>query len=510
MHIASATYQRKVWKLVGLTLLVKIVLSILLELGNDEVYYYTYALQPDWSHFDHPPMVGWLIRLSTLNLHWVNTVSMRLGAIVFSGMATLVIFETGTLLKNEKAGYIASLLYTFSIYTSIIAGMFIMPDSPQMLFNTLSIYLMVKWIKKPHLIKTIDFILLGLFIGLSVLSKVHGLFLWFGWGMYILLFNRKTLADKRLYFAALITIICLMPILYWNIQNDFITYTYHSKRVTHTGINMDSFLQEIVGEIVYQNPFVYFAAIIPLFRFKRLCLLMGPEAARLLLLLSLPLLLVFWAVSLFNPTLPHWTGPAFIGFILMAGVYWASHSDALVPKIVQIAMGFMAVVIIGFVLLVYVFPKQMGSTKNENLGEYNPINDVTGWETCATTFNTIREKDIQANTMQVSDPLVIQKWFPGGHILFYIARPLAMPVLGFGQLEDIHKFRWLNNAYPALKTGDNAYTIVPSNLPLDAKAAYAGQFQSIDTAGIIPVEKSGLLLRKFYVLRLKAYQGIKK
>jgi len=42
------------------------------ELGNDEVYYYTYALQPDWNHFDHPPMVGLLIRLTTINFYWLN------------------------------------------------------------------------------------------------------------------------------------------------------------------------------------------------------------------------------------------------------------------------------------------------------------------------------------------------------------------------------------------------------------------------------------------------------
>ena len=75
MQMTATTYQKNVWKLVGITILVKIVLSVLLELGNDEVYYYTYALQPDWSHFDHPPMVGWLIRLSTINLHWVSTLS---------------------------------------------------------------------------------------------------------------------------------------------------------------------------------------------------------------------------------------------------------------------------------------------------------------------------------------------------------------------------------------------------------------------------------------------------
>jgi len=34
----------------------------MIELGNDEVYYLTYARFPDLSHFDHPPMVGLVIQ----------------------------------------------------------------------------------------------------------------------------------------------------------------------------------------------------------------------------------------------------------------------------------------------------------------------------------------------------------------------------------------------------------------------------------------------------------------
>ena len=158
MQKAAATYQRNVWKLVGITILVKLVLSVLLELGNDEVYYYTYALQPDWNHFDHPPMVGWLIRIFTINLHWLSALSMRLGSIFCAALTTLVIFESGTLLKNEKAGWIAALLYTLSIYTSIIAGLFILPDSPQLLFFTLSIYIMLSWVVKPHIFTFFDWI----------------------------------------------------------------------------------------------------------------------------------------------------------------------------------------------------------------------------------------------------------------------------------------------------------------------------------------------------------------
>ena len=42
--------------LILISTLVRAFLAFALEFNNDEVYYWTYALYPDWSHFDHPPM----------------------------------------------------------------------------------------------------------------------------------------------------------------------------------------------------------------------------------------------------------------------------------------------------------------------------------------------------------------------------------------------------------------------------------------------------------------------
>ncbi len=511
MNISAAQYQKKIGWLILVTVVIKIILSSFLELGNDEVYYYTYAIQPDWNHFDHPPMVGWMIRLTSLNLHWVSTLSMRLGSILSAAIATFVIFETGTLLKNERAGYIAAVLYSLSIYTTIIAGLFVLPDSPQLLFFTLSIYLMVKMVVKPHLFKIRHWLLLGLFIGLATMSKVHGLFLWAGFGAFILFHHGKTLKDKNLYLAILISLICIIPILYWNIQNDFITYRYHSKRVMHTGISLDSFIQQVVGEFLYQNPLVYISCLIPLLQFKKLkasFLNMGNndflhlEALWLLMWLSMPLILIFWTLSLFNPTLPHWTGPGFIALFLMAGVYWSSYSKKIVPNLIKWAGGLITILIAGFLLLVYVFPKQLGSKDQANLGEYNPINDVTGWRYFSAQFETLVQKDISEGKMKQGAPILTHKWFPGGHILFYTAQPLHMPVIGVGALEDLHKFAWLNQTQAGLEIGQNAYTIVPSNLPANPEALYGAYFEKVELAATIPIVSKGVVLRDFYVYRL--------
>ena len=504
MAITPMVYQKKLWWLIGISMVVKIVLSYFLELGNDEVYYYTYALQPDWNHFDHPPMVGWMIRVFTFNLHWLSALSMRLGSLISAAIASIVIFESGTLLKNEKAGWIAALLYNLSIYTSIIAGLFVMPDSPQLLFFSLSIYMMLSWVMKPHFFTLFDWILLGLFVGLATMSKVHGLYLWVGFGLFVLFNQIKTLQQKGFYLAVLVTLICIIPIVYWNFQNDFITYKFHSKRVTHTGFSFSNFIQQIGGEFFYQNPIVYIAIVISLLRIKKVKFQSkNLLAINLLLWLSIPLILIFWSLSLFNATLPHWTGPAFISLFLIAGVYWSSYSRKAIPVLLKWAIGFMGMSIIGFVLLVKVFPKQLGSDKLENLGEYNPINDVTGWTYFSNEFYKIVEKDKAAGRMSNNAPIVVHKWFPAGHLLFYTAPLVHVRTIAIGALEDVHKFAWLNEAQAPLKIGEDAYCIVPSNLPANPTKLYGAYFTNIQAPDTIPIISKGILLRNFYVYRLK-------
>ena len=517
MQYSKVDYPKKTIWLIGIAITIKIALSFLLELGNDEVYYYTYAVQPDWNHFDHPPLVGWMIQLSTLNLNWVTTLSMRLGSILASAVATWMVFRTGTLIYSERAGWIAALLYTCSIYTSIIAGLFIMPDSPQLLFFTWSIYLMAKWVVKPQSFNTIHWIGLGCLVGLATLSKVHGLYLWAGFGGFILFHQIKTLKQPFLYIAVLITICAVIPILYWNLDNDFITYKFHSKRVMHSGIQLESLMQQMIGEILYQNPLVYISCLIPLIRIKKLNLIFKSQHTTdqnsssmlaLLLWLSLPLIMLFWSISLFNPTLPHWTGPGFIALILLAGVYWSEVSLKAIPNLIQWALGFLVVLVFGFIGLVHIFPFQLGSKSNENLGEYNPINDVTGWTQFSTDFKQLIERDSKEGVMNDKSPILVSKWFPAGHILFYTARPIQKKVIAIGGLEDVHKFAWLNQDQPSLKLGQDAYFIQPSNLPFNPTNLILPYFEKMGTTDSIQIEQRGVVLRKFFVYRFKNCQKI--
>lgn len=58
----------------------------MLQLGNDEVYYLTYAQKLQWNYFDHPPFIALVIKCFSANLLLKHEVFLRLGFIAASGL----------------------------------------------------------------------------------------------------------------------------------------------------------------------------------------------------------------------------------------------------------------------------------------------------------------------------------------------------------------------------------------------------------------------------------------
>jgi hypothetical protein len=86
-------YRRKVFYLIIISTLMRLLIAGITEFGNDEVYYYTYALHLQWNYFDHPPGVALLIRLTTLNLWLTNELFVRLGAVLCAAAGTWLSYK---------------------------------------------------------------------------------------------------------------------------------------------------------------------------------------------------------------------------------------------------------------------------------------------------------------------------------------------------------------------------------------------------------------------------------
>lgn len=359
-------YRIKLRWLIVVSSILRCLFALFLELGNDEVYYYSYAEHLDWNHFDHPPMVGILIRFFTLNLHWVNDFSMRFGAIIMAAFNTWLIAAIARHLMSERAGLIVGVLYTASIYSSIISGLFILPDSIANTFWIAAMYSMVVILTTSDTQKQSNqFLLLGMWIGLACMSKVHSIFLGVGFISFTLLFQREFLKNRSFYLGMVLFMICVLPIWLWNEEYDFITWKFHSQRVSilDSGIRWDYFAQAFLGQIFYNNPlliymyvFVLFSLIKDKFKIKGL----SKDIVYLLLLISLPIIVATTTISLFRQTLPHWSGPGFFGIMLISSM-WIDQQIKLnkIPKIrklLNLQLSFTLLIIALGVVLINFYP----------------------------------------------------------------------------------------------------------------------------------------------------------
>lgn len=510
-------YKKQLFYLVLIASIVRLIAAAVLELGNDEVYYYTYALHLQSNYFDHPPGVAWLIRIFSFNLSFTHEVFIRLGSVVFAAIGTVISFRLGKLIRNERTGWYAALLYTASIYCSIIAGTFILPDSPQVVFWLAGLYYMVLLVQQAEQgVRTPGRIWLwiGVLNGLCIMCKVHGVFLWGGLGLYILIYNRKLLANPWLYVSLLITAVIISPIITWNIQNNFVTWNYHSNRVEvkEFSLDTDGFIQTIFGQLFYNNPFNVIATVVAMVYTSR-HIVVSKAVKRLLLLCGWPIIIMTTGVSLFKSVLPHWSGPGFLTLGFLAAAFFdqkAESSSAVVVKthwLLKSGLVLIIVATIGGIGLIRLLPGTIGNKQADSYGEDDFTLDLYGWRQFSPVFINWYHAQEQAGLLQPGTKIVCNKWFPAAHIDYYVARKINSPVIGLGELNDLHHYAWLNELRPGLQKQENALCIVPSNYPDNPVATYGKWFASAELLHTFAQSRGHETSRYFRVYLLKGYKG---
>ncbi|HEV8514645.1 MAG TPA: glycosyltransferase family 39 protein [Cyclobacteriaceae bacterium] len=506
-------YKKTVFVLISIATMVRLFMATQVELGNDEVYYWTYALYPDWSHFDHPPMVGIVAQLFSLNQLLTDDFFLRLGPIVLSALSTWIIYRIGTRIKDSRTGLYASFLFTGSIYCSIISGFSLTPDAPLVFFWLLAMDAMIDFLPKESITSTErkKIIWFGVITGLAILSKYQGAFLWIGVFVYVILYNRKWLKEYSFYVAGIVSFVVLSPILIWNIQNNFISFTFHSNRVTPAfEIRPDYFFTEIFGQVAYNNPINYVLIVIALIALYRNKDFIEKKYSRGLLWTTIPLWIVFTSFSIFRSTLPHWTSPAFIPLILVAAAYWSEikSEQKSIFFWIKFPAFFLATLLFIALYLIDYSPFQLGKKSSvSNFGEDDFTQDLYGWNQVGESFKVIAEREEKAGSMSIGSGIVSYKWFPGAHIDFYAARPANRDLFLVGEMNDIHKYAWIDEYRGGLKKGNDYYHIAVSNVYKDPAELFGNYFEKIEPMDTVEIKRADKIMRYAFFYRLKNYKG---
>lgn len=483
--------------------LLRCLLALVMDLGNDESYYWLYSQQLQWNYFDHPPLVAVWVKIFTGNLLLEqNVFFLRLGSIIGGGLSAWFLFKATAKFHSERAGFFAACLYSTSFYAGITASLYLMPDSPQMVFWTFSLWMVANISADEK--NWMWWLLFGIGAGLCIMSKVHGVFLWGGMGLYLLFQKREWLKLPQLYAAAACTLVLISPILIWNIQHDFATYRFHSKRVTMNESSTSNFslFQEILHQFSFNNPLHVIASyfgLTSLFKKK-----FNEQAVlKIFTWIGLPLAAILFIVSTFRDTiLIHWSGPAYVSLMPLAAVQIAEwDAKRILPIFLRWAMGLYLATVIVWSAVVNLYPGTWGSKNEKNLGYGDLSLDVYGWQQAGKAFLQFYQKEMQQGRADLQMPVVCTYWW-GSHIEYYFCKPAGLTMIGLGPIHQIHQYHWLDAQRRAQVNLEEAWCIMPSDDNYLLPTAF---YRSIELKHKIIIFRNGKPAHSFRVYRLSGF-----
>jgi len=499
------TNKQKLGVLILISTLIRLLLGGNIQLGNDEVYYWTYARYPDWSHFDHPPMVGFLEQIFSFNLYFESELALRLGFILSGTLSTLLVYLIGKEIKNERAGLLAAALYNTSIYGFVISGLFIMPDGPLVLFWMTSLYFFIRSEKSSEKKKTDLFLSLSLIsVSLSIYTKYQGAYLLFGYGLYWLLYERQKLRNPVLYINLLFTALIVFIIVYWNYLNSFTGMNYHSERVTLFSLdfNLDSFVREVVGQMLYNNPYNYIVILLALIAFKKKRFV-DVGFFRLLMLVSIPLIVTTLFFSLYRDTLPHWSGVSFLTLSILAAAHLSERSKVRVLTGTLILIFVLMLCAMGVVNRGWMIDGSLPETEKLKLGKNDPTLDMYGWD----QFRSALEQ-LELERPELKDlSIMSNKWYPGSHLFYYVAHPMDKEFYVLGDFKDMHKYFLINQTMSPLTEGQQGIYITYSRNFKDPEISMSEYFEGSELLREFPVIRSGKTVEYGFVYLLHGYKN---
>lgn len=211
----------RLYKIYFIALAVKLVLSALLPLTNDEAYYWVWSQHMQWSFYDHPPVVAWLMWLG-------QKISFFPGMVrwpgVLLGHATLALWLL--ILKPFFTEEQRIYWLLLALLSPLVGGtnLLITPDLPLLFFNALALYVFYLWRKDPQWYWSVAF---GLSVGLGFSSKyVMVLFVVSLLPLIVLSQQVRNPFFRQFPLIVLGFALGTLPVWLWNILNDFVSIRF--------------------------------------------------------------------------------------------------------------------------------------------------------------------------------------------------------------------------------------------------------------------------------------------
>lgn len=288
--------------------------------GDNEAYYWTWANHLDFSFFDHPPMVAYIIALSTA-VGGDSVFFLRIGTVLLFCVTSFLIYLLAFEISGSRKTAFFSLCLANILPLYFLAGILTVPDAPLLVFWLLYLYLLLRVAKG---VPWWHWYLMGFVLGLAVLSKYFAVLLVPSTLLFLLSDKklRSYLKSPHPYAALVLSGLVASPIIFWNIREGWASFTFHLSTRHSGGVFWENLWSLVIGQLGVVTPILLFSFIAVLFVFVRRAFKRGGDIRdKFIVLTSVPTLVFFYIVMcLTNDAEPHWPG---LGYIpLLIGAVW--------------------------------------------------------------------------------------------------------------------------------------------------------------------------------------------
>lgn len=298
----------------GLLIAWKLYLAASLQLHPDEAYYWLWARHLDWGYFDHAPMIGYLIRTTTVfadSEAWV-----RLSGTLATLTVSVLIWRLAVQMFLSTQVASASVLLFNAFPMTALGLLIVTPDVPVFVCWALCVYLF--W----QIVQTGQarwWYALGLGAGLALLSKYTAVLLLPCVFLYLLVSEeRRWLKTWHPYLALLLTALVFMPVVYWNSQHEWISFRYQlGHGLKGEGYALERVGEYLAGQAVIVGPLAWGVGLCAL----AAALFQKDKGVRWLLCSTLPVLVFFAFSSLKKTAAPNWPAFANVGLSMLIAWY---------------------------------------------------------------------------------------------------------------------------------------------------------------------------------------------
>ncbi|MBI5237846.1 MAG: glycosyltransferase family 39 protein [Deltaproteobacteria bacterium] len=494
------------WLTLVLVTLIHFIYLSVVPLSGDEAYHWEWSRHLDFSYYDHPPMVAWMIALSTF-LWGTSLTTVRLPALFSMTLSFIFLYLLAReMFEDKRVSTLAGILALFfPIYT--IGSVLVTTDPPLGLFYTLFIYSFYKAACRG---KKAWWYVSGFALGGGMLCKFLAYMLAPA-AFFFLLFSRehrKWFLRKEPYLALAVAAAVFSPVVFWNMTHDWSTFLFNFSR-RHTGvlIGLDHIGEYFAAQMIAASPVIFWVGLGAIIWAGIRGIFRGDARLLFLFMFSALSLAFFGFVAAFERVSLHWTAMAY--FTLLIAVSALAYTAVKYRRALRIAIALGLALALLFDIAIHLVPLAPHIIKYEWTYSKWPggristkkLKEVFGWDEMGEAVSKTYKELSRERPAFIATPTYTMS----GLVAFYTpGRPVVRWMgLGYEGVNGLNYRYW--DDFPSLK-GQNA-VFAASVLSDGRKEMLKRAFERVEETEL-PVYHDGVLMRKFLIFRCYNFSGV--